>query len=142
MASKNAINSVIGPGSFFEGKFYIAGSLRVDGKFEGEIKTDGTLIVGGDGKIKTNINAKDVIVEGIMIGNINAQNTVRLEPNGKVLGDIKAPVVHVAPGVVARGSIDITGSNKKNARSLVEEAYNGSSGGLMSKQKRVSLSES
>ena len=130
MASKNSINSNIGPGSFFEGKFYIAGSLQVDGKFEGEIKTDGTLLVGQTGKIKTNIRAKDVVVEGTMIGNIHARNSVRLEPTGKVLGDISSPTVYVAPGVVAKGSINITGSGKKNAGSLVEESYEGGSLGI------------
>lgn len=127
VASRNVLNSAIGPGSFFEGKFYIAGSLQVDGKFEGEIRTDETLHVGQNGRIKTNIRAKDVIVEGTMIGNINARNSVRLEPTGKVLGDIAAPTVYVAPGVVAKGSINITGSGKKNANSLVEDAYQGGS---------------
>ena len=144
MASKKALNSTIGPGSFFEGKFYIAGSLQVDGKFEGEIKTDETLRVGQGGKIKTNIRAKDVVVEGTMIGNINARNSVRLEPTGKVLGDISSPAVYVAPGVVAKGSVNITGSGKKNADSLVEESYaNGalSLSGLRKRKGKADITE-
>lgn len=50
---KDSINSVIGPGSIFEGKFYIAGSLRIDGKFEGDIKTEDALVIGETGKVKT-----------------------------------------------------------------------------------------
>nr|MBP9043938.1 polymer-forming cytoskeletal protein [Spirochaetota bacterium] len=47
MAPKaEGMNSTIGEGSFFEGKFYISGSLRIDGKFEGEIKTDDELVIG------------------------------------------------------------------------------------------------
>ncbi len=130
MASKNSVNSIIGPGSVFEGKFYIAGSLRVDGKFEGEIKTDETLLVGPTGKIKTNIHAKNVVVEGAMIGNIHAQNMVQLEATGKVLGDIHAPVINIAPGVVAKGAINVTGNGKKNAKALVEEAYGDAKGSL------------
>ncbi|HMU84753.1 MAG TPA: polymer-forming cytoskeletal protein, partial [Leptospiraceae bacterium] len=54
MAGRNdSMNSVIGPGSIFEGKFYISGSLKIDGKFEGEIKTEDALVVGETGKIKT-----------------------------------------------------------------------------------------
>ncbi len=127
LASKTSINSFIGPGSFFEGKFYVSGSVRVDGRFEGEVKTEDTLVVGQTGKIKTHIHAKNVVVEGTMIGNIYAQSTVRLEPTGKVLGDITAPTIHMAAGVIAKGSINVTGNNnKKNARHLVEEAYEGS----------------
>ena len=139
MASRNTLNSTIGPGSFFEGKFYIAGSLQVDGKFEGEIKTDSTLIVGQNGKIKTNIRAKDVVIEGTMIGNIQAANSVRLEPSGKVLGDISAPTVYVAPGVVAKGSINITGSSKKNAHSLVEDSYNSGAISLLGRKRKEQL---
>ena len=74
MAAKNEsqLNSLIGEGSVFDGKFYINGSLQVDGRFEGEIKTEDQLIVGRTGKVKTDIVAKRVIVGGTVIGNIDA----------------------------------------------------------------------
>lgn len=126
MASKSdSLNSVIGPGSIFEGKFYISGSLRIDGKFEGEIKTEDELVVGETGKIKTNITAKNVVVAGTMIGNINAEQEVRLEKSGKLLGDIQSPALQIAPGVVAKGTITITGGQKKDVKKLVEESYGG-----------------
>ncbi|MBE7438889.1 MAG: polymer-forming cytoskeletal protein [Spirochaetales bacterium] len=124
MATRNdTLNSVIGPGSIFEGKFYISGSLKIDGKFEGEIKTEESLIVGETGKVKTNIAAKAVMISGTMIGNIRAEHQVRLEENGKLLGDITSPQLHIAPGVVAKGSINITGGLKKDPRKVIEEAY-------------------
>lgn len=126
MAIKNdSLNSVIGPGSIFEGKFYISGSLRIDGKFEGEIKTEDALLVGETGKIKTNISAREVVVAGTMIGNIAAESEVRLEKTGKLLGDIQAPTLHIAPGVVAQGTITITGGQKKDVKKVIEESYGG-----------------
>ena len=63
MAPKaEGMNSTIGEGSVFEGKFYISGSLKIDGKFEGEIKTDEELVVGEKGRVKTDIYAKSVVV--------------------------------------------------------------------------------
>ncbi|AOP35101.1 cell division protein [Leptospira tipperaryensis] len=118
-------NSVIGPGSIFEGKFYIAGSLRIDGKFEGEIKTDDTLYIGETGKVRTNISAREVTVSGTMIGNIKAENEVRLEETGRLLGDITAPALHLAKGVVAKGNITITGGQKKDVKKIVEESFGG-----------------
>ncbi|MCB1174003.1 MAG: polymer-forming cytoskeletal protein [Leptospiraceae bacterium] len=124
MAIRNEnMNSVIGPGSIFEGKFYISGSLRIDGKFEGEIKTEDALVVGETGKIKTNIRAREVVIAGTMIGNIYAENEVRLEKNCKLLGDINAPSLSIAEGVVARGTIQITGGLKKDPKKVVEESY-------------------
>ena len=126
MAIRNdSMNSVIGPGSIFEGKFYISGSLKIDGKFEGEIKTEDALVVGETGKIKTNISAKTVVVAGTMIGNIAAEDEVRLEKSGKLLGDIQAPTLHISPGVVAKGSITITGGQKKDVKKVIEESYGG-----------------
>ncbi|HMZ37562.1 MAG TPA: polymer-forming cytoskeletal protein [Leptospiraceae bacterium] len=116
---------MIGPGSIFEGKFYISGSLKIDGKFEGEIKTEDALVVGETGKIKTNITAKNVVVAGTMIGNIQAESEVRLEKSGKLLGDITAPMLNIQPGVIAKGTITITGGQKKDVRKVIEESYGG-----------------
>ncbi|EOQ97158.1 MULTISPECIES: bactofilin family protein [Leptospira] len=122
---KDSINSVIGPGSIFEGKFYIAGSLRIDGKFEGDIKTEDALVIGETGKVKTNISAKEVIVSGTLIGNIKAENEVKLEGTGRMLGDITAPYLELQKGVVAKGNITITGGQKKDVRKIVEESFGG-----------------
>ena len=124
MASKiDAMNSTIGDGSVFEGKFYISGSLKIDGKFEGEIKTDEELVVGESGKVKTDIIAKSVVIAGTVIGNIKAYDEIRLLETGKVLGDIIAPSISIDKGVVVSGSIIITGGHKKDPKKLIEESY-------------------
>ena len=123
MARDDQHNSVIGDGSIFEGQFYIAGSLRIDGKFEGEIKTEDTLIIGETGRVKTNVHANNVLLSGTLIGDINATNEVRVTETGKMLGDINAPVVHLANGVVMKGSVNVTAGQKKDAAKIIEESY-------------------
>jgi cytoskeletal protein CcmA (bactofilin family) len=128
MAPKpDGINSTIGEGSVFEGKFYISGSLRIDGKFEGEIKTDEELVVGENGRVKTDIFAKSVVIAGTVIGNITAENEVRLLESAKVLGDITAPSISIQRGVVSQGKVTITGLNKKDPKKYIEEIYTGTS---------------
>lgn len=123
MAKYDQTNSVIGEGSIFEGKFYIAGSLRVDGKFEGEIRTEEALVIGETGKVKTNISAKEVLLAGTLIGDIEAKEEVRLTESGRMMGDVNAPVLYLSKGVVLKGNVNITGGHKKDARKIVEEAY-------------------
>jgi cytoskeletal protein CcmA (bactofilin family) len=124
MASKSdSVNSTIGEGSVFEGKFYISGSLRIDGKFEGEIKTDEELVVGETGKVKTNINAKSVVVAGTVLGNIYAEDEVRLLETGRILGDIVTPALTIQRGVIAQGYVTITGGQKKDAKKIIEESF-------------------
>ncbi|MGL4368468.1 MAG: bactofilin family protein, partial [Spirochaetota bacterium] len=78
--------NVIGENSYFTGKFIINGSLRIDGRFEGKSLTAEQLYIGPHGKIRTNIDATSVIVEGMVIGNINARSRVMLMPSAKILG--------------------------------------------------------
>ncbi len=128
MAAKNEwMNSTIGEGSIFEGKFYISGSLRIDGKFEGDIRTDEELVVGENGKVKTNIHAKNVVVAGTVIGNIQADEEVKLLETARVLGDIETPVLTIQRGVVSQGSVTITGGQKKDVQKMIDDSYNSAS---------------
>ena len=121
------VNSTIGAGSVFEGKFYISGSLRIDGKFEGEIKTDNELVVGESGKVKTDIIARSAVIAGTVIGNITVSEEVRLLETAKVLGDITAPTISIQKGVVSKGNVNITGGLGKDSKKIIEDSFNGAS---------------
>ncbi len=122
--SESLLNSLIGENSVFEGKFYIAGSLKIDGKFEGEVKTEEELIVGESGKVKTDIYAKRVTVAGTVIGNIDAEEEVKLLSSGKVLGNVTAPKVYIENGVMIKGEVKIHSGQKANLESIILENYN------------------
>ena len=104
-------NCTIGEGSVFNGRFYVNGSILIEGKFQGDIKTDDQLIVGPTGKVKTDIVARRVTIAGTLIGNITASEEVTLEHTGKVLGDIVTPKLNVDEGVITSGKVTITSSN-------------------------------
>lgn len=124
MAGKNdQINSVIGEGSVFVGKFYVHGSLQIDGKFEGEIRTEDHLVIGETGKVKTDIVANRVTVGGTLVGNIEAVEEVRLLETGRVLGNIVTPHLLVEGGVVSQGVVTITGGQKKDVRKIILDSY-------------------
>ncbi|MGO9413217.1 MAG: bactofilin family protein, partial [Spirochaetia bacterium] len=56
MPNKNEnSNCIIGEGSIFNGRFYVNGSILIEGKFQGDIRTDDQLTVGPSGKVKTDI---------------------------------------------------------------------------------------
>jgi cytoskeletal protein CcmA (bactofilin family) len=124
MPNKNdATNSVIGEGSIFEGRFYVNGSILIEGKFQGDIRTDDQLMVGPTGKVKTDIQARKVIVAGTLIGNILASEEVSLLHTGKVLGNITTPKLTVEPGVITEGKVSITSGQSEDARKVIEESF-------------------
>jgi cytoskeletal protein CcmA (bactofilin family) len=124
-------NCVIGEGSVFEGKFFVNGSILIEGKFQGTIRTEQELIVGPTGKVKTNIMAKSVTIAGTLIGNVTATEEVNLVQSGKVLGDIHAPRINIEEGVVSQGKVTIT-SNKANPNvtKLIEEDFGNDAGDI------------
>ena len=116
-------NSIIGEKSFFEGRFMVKGALRVDGNFEGEALEVDPLFIGQTGRIKTNINAVNVVVEGLVIGNIKASTRVMLLPTARILGDIRTPELIIQNGVILEGRCIISNDLNQSARTLIENLY-------------------
>ena len=116
-------NSTIGENSYFTGKFFINGSLKIDGKFEGKSLQAEQLYIGATGKVKTNIYANSVIVEGIIIGNVTAKNRVMLLPTSRILGDIKTPELIIQNGVILEGKCMISNDLKHSAKELIDLEY-------------------
>lgn len=124
MAAKNETsNCIIGENSVFEGRFYVSGSIVIEGKFEGDIKTEDQLTVGPTGKVKTDIFARKVIIAGTLIGNITASEQVNLVHSGKVLGNIKTPKLIVEQGVVTEGKVTITNGSSEVVRKIIEDSF-------------------
>jgi cytoskeletal protein CcmA (bactofilin family) len=116
-------NSKIGENSYFSGRFYINGSLKIDGKFEGKSLQADQLYIGPTGKVKTNITASTVIVEGIVIGNIYAKNRVMLMPTARILGDITTPELVIQNGVILEGRCMISNDLKHSAKDYIFAEY-------------------
>ena len=115
--------NVIGEKSYFTGNFSINGSLRIDGRFEGKSLKADQLYIGHDGKVKTNIEAVSVIVEGLIMGNINATSRVLLMPTAKVYGDIRTPELIIQNGVLLEGRCTIANDLRTSAGDVIKAEY-------------------
>lgn len=96
----------------FKGAISFKDFLRLDGKFEGELHSPGTLIIGENGVVKAEINVGNVIVEGKVYGNIAAQDKIELRGNAQLFGDIRATRLVISEGVVFVGKSDVNPNNK------------------------------
>ena len=90
-----SINTLLGNGSFISGDIKVNGFVRIDGDIDGNLKTDGNIIIGENAKIRGNIVGKSVIVGGIVLGNIFADESVKLMVNSAVMGDIVSHKVQI-----------------------------------------------
>lgn len=122
-SSGDMSTNVIGEKSYFTGNFSINGSLRIDGRFEGKSLKADQLYIGHDGKVKTNIEAVSVIVEGLIMGNINATSRVLLMPTAKVYGDIRTPELIIQNGVLLEGRCTIANDLRTSAGDVIKAEY-------------------
>ena len=90
-----SINTIIGKGSSIVGNLRINGFVRLDGDIDGNLETDGNIIIGDSARIRGDVKAKAVIVGGIVVGNILAQESAKLLSNSAVLGDVISRKVQV-----------------------------------------------
>ncbi|HZH02171.1 MAG TPA: polymer-forming cytoskeletal protein [Myxococcaceae bacterium] len=100
-------NTVIGQSILISGKLAGDEDLTVRGRVEGELTLSRTLIVEMSGVVKANVAVKNAIVSGVVVGNINATESVELTREGRMVGDIRAPRVIIVDGASFRGHVDM-----------------------------------
>jgi cytoskeletal protein CcmA (bactofilin family) len=97
------INTVIGSGSKFVGDMNLQGFVRVDGDINGNLETAGRVFIGQAARIHGNVTAKSAIIGGIVLGNVNAPDGVRLFSSAAVVGDVTTRHLVVDDGVILHG---------------------------------------
>ena len=105
--SSSGNNTVVGPSILISGKLTGDEDLTVRGRVEGELTLSRTLIVEPSGIVKANVAVKNAIISGVVVGNINATESVELTKEGRMVGDIRAPRVIIVDGASFRGRVDM-----------------------------------
>ncbi len=107
LAGASGNNTVVGPSILISGKLTGDEDLTVRGRVEGELTLSKTLIVEITGVVKANVAVRNAIVSGVVVGNINATESVELTREGRMVGDIRAPRVIIVDGASFRGRVDM-----------------------------------
>lgn len=118
-------NTTIGEDSRFEGRCAVHGNLRIDGQFEGPALQVEQLYVGAAGRVKTEIVANFVVVEGVVVGNISAASRVLLLPSARVMGDLLAPELILQDGAMLDGNCSIGQVHGEDARRMIRDLWDG-----------------
>jgi cytoskeletal protein CcmA (bactofilin family) len=118
MKNRDQINAFLGKDTEFEGKLSFKGAVRIDGRFIGEIYSEGTLIAGESAVIKSDIHVANIVVSGEIIGNIVADNRIEIHAPGRVFGNIQAPVVVIDEGVIFEGNCHMQKIDKEKEKKL------------------------
>ena len=104
---KGDVVAFIGPGVEFKGVISYQGSVQIDGKLDGEIHTEGTLLVGEQAVITAKVEAGSVISRGEIKGDIVAKEKVQLLSSAVMEGSLNTPQLSMENGVVLNGSVEM-----------------------------------
>ena len=99
----NTMGAFLGSNCEFNGRLTFQGTIRIDGRYEGSIAVDGTLIVGPSGRVNAEISASHMIISGEVTGDMTAENNIEVNASGKVYGNLIAPTVTIHEGAVFQG---------------------------------------
>jgi len=97
--------TVIGPDATFKGDLSFDKGVRVEGRFEGQIQSKGTLHVAEGAAITATVQAANVRVEGECKGNLNVSEKLHLLATAKVEGDLRTNRLEIADGAIFIGNV-------------------------------------
>jgi cytoskeletal protein CcmA (bactofilin family) len=119
---KDVIKAFLGDETEFSGFLSFEGTVRIDGKFDGEIKTNDNLIIGPTALIRATISVGSITVMGRVEGDIIATMKLHIASKGQVIGNVFTPALHIEDGAVLEGNVSMTKhASEDNVRPLVRK---------------------
>lgn len=109
--------TIIGESILISGSLNGDEDLTVRGRVEGTLTLTKTLVVEPTGIVKAEVQVRNCVIAGVVVGNVTATESVEITKEGRMVGDIAAPRVIIVDGASFRGRIDMGEVNVEGARS-------------------------
>lgn len=113
MKKSGDLNGFLDRGSSFKGELEFEDTMRIDGRFNGRIRSKNELIVGESAHIEGEVHVGRIAISGTVVGKIIADQRVEIHRNGKVYSDIETPTLIIEEGALFQGNCSM--GDKKGA---------------------------
>lgn len=101
--------TLIAPGTEMIGEITGATDVTVEGDLQGEVRIEGTVRVGPEGRVRGALEARIVKIGGRVQGDVRGQERIVLDATAELLGDLSAPRVEIHEGAFFKGAVEMTG---------------------------------
>lgn len=122
---KITIDSTIAQGTEIKGNIVFSGGLYIEGLLEGNITanddSESVLVLDKQGTIKGEIRVPNIILNGIVTGDVHAVEHVELAPQARIRGDVYYNLIEMAIGAEVNGSLVHTANGSQSPLSLEHE---------------------
>jgi cytoskeletal protein CcmA (bactofilin family) len=115
--------TIIGENVTMKGELHFKRLLRIDGTFEGDLISNGKLIVGPKGSVKAHINLQEAFISGKVDGNITVTERLVLRGRAEVHGDITAPLLSVDEGVSIVGIVTVRFPQPATLDPIIDDSF-------------------
>ena len=115
------METIIGESVILEGEFNGHGNIVIEGKLNGNLATDGHVLIGEKAEINANIKAGSAFISGNVIGNISLTESIDIAKTAKIQGDIKAESIAVEAGCKINGKISVGTKEVDNSKRVAKE---------------------
>jgi len=112
------LNGFLDRGSHFHGELTFEETFRIDGKFEGKIRSGSELILGETADVEAEVEIGRISINGTFKGRIRAAERIDLLPRARVLADLTAPILKIEEGARFEGSCQMGGEVVSNVIGL------------------------
>lgn len=105
--AKEEINAFLGAGTTYRGNLSFQGTVRIDGNFEGEVDSEGTLIVGREARLTGDFKIGQLVLSGTIEGEIHVLNKVIMHKEANLVGKLHTSSLIVEEGAVLEGQVSM-----------------------------------
>lgn len=102
--------TVIDRSSFVCGRIEGSGDLEIAGRVEGDVAVSGEVLIAETGLVGANVSAARIVVRGAVKGDLVAEESLHVDASARVVGDLRAPRIAIAPGGLVRGHVQTGGA--------------------------------
>ena len=121
MGRKEDVDEIVaflGKGTEFKGIITYSGTIRIDGKVEGEILSDGALVIGESAEVQAEIAVENIVCSGKISGNVRASKRLHLLPKASFDGTINTPSLVIDEGVEFNAHCDMNMKSSQQEESV------------------------
>lgn len=109
----NLVDTTFDKFTDFAGDLVFEHSLKINGRFQGSIKSNGFIYIGKTAVVEADIEAGVVIIEGEIKGNVTAYDKIEMMSTAKLFGDLKTAKLQISDGVVFEGNCEMIKPRQK-----------------------------
>lgn len=107
------ISTIIGADVVMDGNVTAKEAIRIEGTLNGDVSSEGTLVISSTGKVKGNVSGSNIMVAGVIEGDMDSSGRIEVAATGKIMGNIRTKSLIIDENAVFQGQCTMNAGVEK-----------------------------